>query len=81
MTNTEIIALLEDLRAFVQGELDFIFRSYAIPGTKTIEDEEAAVEVARCLVLLERCNHAIVAMQRPDPLGEALNSGDGSYTP
>lgn len=64
--------------ACVKREIGMRERVYArwVAGGK-MGQREADQELAAMRAVLE----TLKALQRPDPLGEALNSGDGAYRP
>lgn len=84
MNQADHIALLRDLHAFLVVDRDCLYDSVTnIDGIYDSDDDREAVEEAD--ELINRVNSAIEDlendMRRPDPLGEALNSGNGSYRP
>lgn len=81
----EILTVLNDVRAYLIVDRDALYDSVTnVDGEYDSEDDREAV--AEADELLDRVTAAIAALERlptreNDPLGEALNSGDGVYRP
>lgn len=83
MMPTEHLELLRDVHAILVLNRDCLFDSVTIDGAYDCDDDREAVEEADALIARVKAGieDLEAGMRQPDPLAEALNSGDGSYRP
>jgi len=72
------VTLLEEAAIEIESVADEFRASCVVPGTDEWPDEAERAEYNRLMDLVRRLREED---RRPDPLGEALNSGDGTYRP